>query len=202
MKNMSFLYVFISFFMFIEIDAYAQSRPIAPICIDELGNSVILADKKKDKAQKDSTQQKKRIIVIDKGQIDQLKNLQIPDVPDVTVLGYGGLMGGLKDLSELRLMKSFKGESVETTKKFSVSSDYTSLNFNLSGTVKSGVISVTLIKPNGSKFKSIEIDPTSDVSFTQGIDLKKDPKDWTGDWQIKIKAEKADGSYRLTILTR
>jgi hypothetical protein len=113
-----------------------------------------------------------------------------------------GMMSGNNDLSELRLMKSFKGESVETTKRFSVTADNTSLNFNLSGQVKSGIISVTLFKPNGSKYKAIEIDPTSDISFSQGIDLKKDPKEWTGEWQIKIKAEKADGDYRLTILTR
>ncbi len=205
MKNKSFLYLFITFFMFIEIDTYAQSGPIAPICIDELGNSVIVAENTKDKAQKDSTQQRRKIIIIDKGQMDQLNIPPVPPVPDqfeMQKLLMGRSFGGNNDLSELKLMKSFKGESAETTKKFSVSPDYSSLNLNLYGRVKSGVISITLIKPNGSKFKSIEIDPTSDVSFTQGIDLKKDPKEWTGDWQIKIQAEKADGNYILTILTR
>ncbi len=220
MKSMSYLFLFIVFFMYVDINANAQPAEIE-----------ILKKVSPDKTEKDSSQQKKRVIVIDKGKIDQLnlqsfeglKNLQSLDqLKGLESLGqlknlhsysdlqdaqlFGGweaiAMGLGKDMSELRLMKSFKGESVETTKKFSVSPDNTALNFNLSGKVKSGVISVTLFKPNGNKYKSIEIDPTSDVSYTQGIDLKKDPKEWTGNWQIKIQAEKADGDYRLTILTR
>jgi hypothetical protein len=175
------------------------------------------------KGEIDTAQQKKMIIIQkrlqdrNKDLLDiqkELKDLQsldqlnippvppIPGQPELKVLRYGSLMGGNNDLSELRLTKSFKGESVETTKKFSVTADNTSLNFNLSGQVKSGIISVTLFKPNGSKYKAIEIDPTSDISYSQGIDLKKDPKEWTGDWQIKIKADKADGNYRLNIMTR
>ena len=109
---------------------------------------------------------------------------------------------GDKELSSLSLSKLFKGESLESTKKFTVSENYTMLTLNLIGQVKSGVISINLIKPNGSKFKTIEIDATSDVNFSQTLDLKKDPKGWVGDWQIKIKADKADGNYRLNILTR
>jgi hypothetical protein len=219
MKSTSFLFVFIIFFMYLEIDAYAQADTREPIRVYESENNPVMADNKaQDKVVKDSSQQKKKVIVIDYGQMEELnkksmetmaKIYQSPQFEDINkklmearIQVLGGRMGGDKDMSELRLTKSFKGESVETTKKFSVTADNTSLNFNLSGQVKSGIISVTLFKPNGSKYKAIEIDPTSDISYSQGIDLKKDPKECTGDWQIKIKADKADGNYRLNILTR
>jgi hypothetical protein len=118
---------------------------------------------------------------------------------------FGFLQDASKESSQLTLSKSFtKGESLETTKKFTVSSTFTVLNMTLKGQVKTGAIAVTLIKPNGNKFKSIVIDPTSDVSFSfnHKLDTEKDPKEWTGDWQINIKADKADGNYRLNIMTR
>ncbi len=252
MKIMSFIFSFIIFFMYVEIDADAQSREIEIIKKENSGTSLkdtsmlhkmierwvtnisnssgttekdtareremIIIKKRLEERNKDLLERQKELLDRQLKQLDrqkELKDLQyldhfnvppVPPVPgqqDLKVLRIGGgLMSGSNDLSELRLTKSFKGESVETTKKFSVTTDNTALNFNLSGKVKSGVITVTLVKPNGKKYKTIEIDPTSDVSFSQGIDLKKEPKEWTGDWQIKIQAEKADGDYRLNILTR
>jgi len=106
------------------------------------------------------------------------------------------------DVSELTLSKSFKGESFETSKKFPVNTNYTMLKLLLHGNVKSGKISLTLLKPNGDKFKTIEIDATSDVTFEQTLDLKKNPTELTGDWQLKIQTDKAVGSYHLVIYTR
>lgn len=106
--------------------------------------------------------------------------------------------------SELTLMKNFKGESVETTKKFNVNANHNILKFNLDGTVKSGTITITLIKPDGSKLKTVEIDASSDVSYDQswGLKSKNLPAELTGDWQIKIQTDKADGFYRLRIYTK
>ena len=106
------------------------------------------------------------------------------------------------DLSTLTLNKSFKGESVETVKKFSVTESSTMLRLQLNGKVESGTITVTLTKPDGHKFKSIEIDASSDVTFEQTLLLKKNPGDWIGDWQIKVQTVKANGDYRLNILSR
>jgi hypothetical protein len=165
------------------------------------------------KGEKDTAQQKKRIIVIDKGRLDQIKNLQSLDqLKNLESSGQQDRVvynintyGNNKDVTEfsrLTLRKSFKEESIETTKKFSVLSTYTSVSFSLYGRVKSGVITITLFKPNGNKLKSIEIDATSDVSFDQYLDLKKNPKECIGDWQIKINVDKADGNYMFDITTR
>jgi hypothetical protein len=107
--------------------------------------------------------------------------------------------------SELTLTKNFKGESVESTKKFSVNGNHNVLQFRLLGNVKSGSITITLIKPDGSKLKTIEIDATSDVvSYEQSWNLKSKtlPAELSGDWQIKIQTDKAEGSYRLSIYTK
>lgn len=106
------------------------------------------------------------------------------------------------DLSQLSLKKSFKGESLETVKKFSVTENSKMLKVDLVGKVESGSIMVTITKPDGSKFKSIEIDSSSDVNFEQTLSLKKSSADWIGDWQIKVKTRKANGDYRLNIVTR
>lgn len=105
------------------------------------------------------------------------------------------------DISELRLSKSFTGESIESTKTFSVGENYTLMTIELLGRVKTGSIVVSLIKPNGDMFKTIEIDPTADVDFEQMFNLEENRTEWTGDWQLKIKADKAEGTYKLTIET-
>jgi hypothetical protein len=173
---------------------------------------------------KDTIQRNKRIIVIDKGQIDQLKSLQsldkFKDLQSLDQLknleSFGsqqkdrvvynintyGKNNDATEFSRLSLRKSFKGESMETTKKFSVLSTYNMVSLRLYGQVKSGVITITLFNPNGNKFKSIEIDATSDVSFDQYFDVKKNPKECIGDWQIKINVDKADGNYMFDITTR
>ena len=106
------------------------------------------------------------------------------------------------DVSEITFAKSFNGQSLEATKKFSIGSHYSILKMQLSGKVKSGKITLTLTSPSGIKFKTIEIDAISDVTFTQELNLSIDKENWVGDWQLQIKTEKADGSYRLYIYTR
>ena len=106
------------------------------------------------------------------------------------------------DVSEITFAKSFNGQSLESTKKFNVGSHYSMLKMQLSGRVNSGSITLTLTTPAGIKFKTIEIDATSDVTYEQELNLSEGREDWVGDWQLQIKTEKADGSYRLNIYTR
>jgi len=106
------------------------------------------------------------------------------------------------DISEITFAKSFNGQSLESSKKFTVGSQYSMLHMQLSGKVNSGRIILTLITPTGNSFKTIEIDATSDVTFNQELNLSVGKTDWVGDWQLRIKTENADGSYRLYIYTR
>jgi len=125
--------------------------------------------------------------------------------PSVTYIKSGDIKENIfqeNDVSEVTLSKKFNGESVETTKKFPVGTSYNLLTLELWSNVKSGTITLTIIKPNGTKMKSIEIDATSDVHYSQRFDLKKNPTELTGDWQIKIQTDKAEGFYRFIINTR
>jgi len=106
------------------------------------------------------------------------------------------------DISEITFAKSFNGQSLESVKEFNVGPHYSILKMKLSGRVNSGTIILTLTTPSDIKFKTIEIDATSDVIFEQKINLSKGKSDWIGDWQLQIKTENADGSYRLYIYTR
>ena len=105
------------------------------------------------------------------------------------------------DKEELMLYKSFKGETIETTKKVTVTAGYSLLSIELHGHVKSGKINLTLYKPNKEILKYLEIDATSDVTFEKKLSLTEN-SGYIGDWQIKIQTEKADGSYNLEISLR
>ena len=107
-----------------------------------------------------------------------------------------------KDVSELMLYKTFNGQSLEATKKFSVEAHYSMLKLEIGGNVNSGSIIITLISPTGKKFKTIEIDNTSNVHFEQELNLKSNPSEWIGEWQLQIKTEKADGKYSLQVHSR
>jgi hypothetical protein len=105
------------------------------------------------------------------------------------------------DQENLTFSKYFDKESVESTKKFSVSSNFSELRISVEGRVQSGKITITLIKPNNEKLKTIEIDATSEVNYRQEFGLDK-CTECIGDWQIKIQAENAEGRYNVNINSR
>ncbi|MFC0875796.1 hypothetical protein ACE01N_04335 [Saccharicrinis sp. FJH2] len=107
-----------------------------------------------------------------------------------------------KDVSELMLRKTFNGQSLEATKKFSVETYYSKLKLIIQGEVNSGSIIITFISPTGKEFKTITVDNTFDVYFNQELNLKSNPSEWIGEWKLKIKTEKADGSYSVQIHLR
>ena len=100
------------------------------------------------------------------------------------------------------MSKKFTGESLESTKTFDVDTDATSMDINLSGSTKSGKITIKLIKPDGKDLKTLDIDPASDVRWMKKFDLTDKSKNFTGKWKLVISTEKADGTYRLYVHTR
>ncbi len=100
---------------------------------------------------------------------------------------------------ELSMSKSFQGESVESSKKFMVTKEIGMLRLEINGVVKEGVITITLQKPDGSEFESIDLDNSANIDYKRGFDLQKDPTGMVGEWQIKIKTKKAQGYYKLMI---
>lgn len=107
-----------------------------------------------------------------------------------------------KDVSELTLSKRFKTQTVEFTKDYSVAEGLSILKIDLRGNVDSGTITITLFTADGEEFKTVSIDPASDVRYKQTLDLKRKPDNYIGDWKIKIKTDKADGKYSLSLSVR
>lgn len=112
------------------------------------------------------------------------------------------LNGQESDVIDQRLMKSFNGETLETTKNFQVSGGYSLLRIAVFGTVKSGKISLTFTRPDGVLFKTIEIDAASDVRYQQSFDMTKNPEGIIGNWNLKVQTEGAEGSYNVQIYSR
>ena len=104
--------------------------------------------------------------------------------------------------SELRLSRDFEGETVDFTKKYMVSKDFSVFKLQIRGVVDKGVITIVLTKPDGEQFKTIDVDPASDVRYTQTVDLRTEPEKYAGEWQIRIKTDNAEGSYSLTLYVR
>ncbi len=104
------------------------------------------------------------------------------------------------DGTELTLKKTFAGESMKSNKSFSVDRKLSSLIIDITGTVNSGKIIITLWPPNGDKPKIFEIDVTTTMEFHQTVILKKMPE-YIGEWSINIVAENANGSYFFSMRT-
>ena len=106
-----------------------------------------------------------------------------------------------EEMSELVLSKNFNGQSMETSKIFTVEANASFLEITLSGSTKSGRIFIKLVMPDGKELKIIDIDSASDVRWSKSFDLSEKSGSYSGEWKLIINTEKADGSYRLHIST-
>ena len=106
-----------------------------------------------------------------------------------------------EEMSELVLSKNFNGQSMETSKIFTVEANASFLEITLSGSTKSGRIFIKLVMPDGKDLKIIDIDSASDVRWSKSFDLSEKSGSYSGEWKLIINTEKADGSYRLHIST-
>jgi hypothetical protein len=103
------------------------------------------------------------------------------------------------DGAELTLKKTFTGETMSTIKNFTVDRKLNVLTIDITGTAKSGKITI-ILDHYKVKSKSFEIDVTTNMEYHQTINLKKMPE-YIGEWTILINAENADGSYAFSMRT-
>jgi hypothetical protein len=56
--------------------------------------------------------------------------------------------------------------------------------------------------PDGKPFKELTINSSADINFSQSISIEEDKADkYVGSWTYVIKADEAEGSYMLQIMT-
>lgn len=108
---------------------------------------------------------------------------------------------GDQNASQLMLSKSYKGTDADNSGVFQVEETVKNIRINMDGSVKAGKIKISIFLPGGELFKEMTIDEAADVRYSQSFNITEDQGKYIGNWKYRIKSEKAEGSYRLSIGT-
>ncbi|UCG28398.1 MAG: hypothetical protein JSV24_03290 [Bacteroidales bacterium] len=111
---------------------------------------------------------------------------------------------GIWSLSEgkstrLILTKKFDGESITKESKFEVEDEQKRLKIVIKGICESGRILVTVRRPSNQEYKSVIIDSSAEVEWSQSVRFTDEESDYVGNWIVQIVAEEANGYYTFTI---
>ena len=115
----------------------------------------------------------------------------------VYVTGYGSG----EHNSRLMLSKEYNGQSIDKQGTFEVDDNTTRLKLSIEGHVNSGSIKVSLILPDGKPYKSLTMDDSADIHWSESLTIKEDETKYYGTWKYRIITKVADGSYHLSINT-
>ncbi|KPL16198.1 MAG: hypothetical protein AMS26_05425 [Bacteroides sp. SM23_62] len=103
--------------------------------------------------------------------------------------------------SSLMLSKRYNGQSIDKQGTFEVDDNIKKLKLSIDGEVNSGSITVSLILPDGKPYKSLTMDDTADIHWSESLSIKDGEKKYYGTWRYRITTKVADGSYHLSINT-
>lgn len=115
----------------------------------------------------------------------------------VYVTGYGSG----EHNSRLMLSKEYNGQSIDKQGTFEVDDNTTRLKLSIEGHVNSGSIKVSLILPDGKPYKSLTMDDSADIHWSESLNIKEGETKYYGTWKYRITTKVADGSYHLSINT-
>ena len=103
--------------------------------------------------------------------------------------------------SRLMLSKRYNGQSIDKQGTFEIDDEVKKLKLSIDGEVNSGSITVSLILPDGKPYKSLTMDDTADIHWSESSTIKEDETKYYGTWKYRITTKVADGSYHLSINT-
>jgi hypothetical protein len=103
--------------------------------------------------------------------------------------------------SRLTLSKHYNGQSIDKQGTFEVQDKITKLKLSIEGHVNSGSIKVSLILPDGKIYKSLTMDDSADIQWSESLNIKEDVTKYFGTWKYRITTKVADGSYHMSINT-
>ncbi len=110
---------------------------------------------------------------------------------------------GQENQSQLTLRNSFRGGSDTSSGEFDVDESTRHIRCTINGKVRSGKISIKVLYPGGKVFKDLTITSSAEISFSQSLTIKEEAKKkYIGAWKYEVKAEEAEGSYMLSIMTQ
>jgi hypothetical protein len=178
-RNFITLLAVLGVFIFIDPSLLAQSTGVLP---DEEHKAVVIRE-----AQKAHQEAITR----------QMARARSARDDYVYVTGWGS---GERN-SSLMLSKRYNGQSIDKQGTFEVDDDIRKLKISIDGEVASGSITVSLVLPDGKSYKSLTMDDTADIHWSESLTIKDGEKKYYGTWKYRISTKQADGSYHLSINT-
>ena len=103
--------------------------------------------------------------------------------------------------SRLMLSKRYNGQSIDKQGTFEIDDEIRKLKLSIEGEVNSGSIKVSLILPDGKSYKSLTMDDSADIHWSESLNIKEGETKYYGTWKYRITTKVADGSYHLSINT-
>ena len=111
-----------------------------------------------------------------------------------------GIYRNFNDANTLNISKELEDVTYSKDFPYEVTANMQILTFSVSGELKGGEMSVIILKPKGGIFQEIQLSPLADVSWSQSLKWKKENSDdFTGSWNIRVKAKRATGKYRVSV---
>lgn len=114
---------------------------------------------------------------------------------------YVSGFGSNEHNSRLTLSKNYTGQSIDKQGTFEVDDNITKLKLSIEGHVAHGSISVSLILPGGKLYKSLTMDDSADIQWSESLNIKEGETKYYGTWKYKITTKTAEGSYLMSINT-
>jgi hypothetical protein len=103
--------------------------------------------------------------------------------------------------SRLMLSKRYDGQSIDKQGTFEVENNITKLKLSIEGQVNSGSITVSLVLPGGKSYKSLTMDDSADIHWSESLNIQDGETKYYGTWKYRITTKVAEGSYHLSINT-
>jgi hypothetical protein len=181
-RNFIIMLAVLGVFIFIDTSILAQSTGVVTVEEDE----AISIRKAEHAHQEAITRERSRARALSRAREDY-----------VYVTGWGSN----EHNSRLTLSKNYNGQSIDKQGTFEVEDNVTKLKMSIEGHVNSGSITVSLILPGGKPYKSLTMDDSADIQWSESLNIKEDEKKYYGTWKYRINTKVADGSYLLSINT-
>ncbi len=108
-----------------------------------------------------------------------------------------------QNISTFSLTKTLKDETLKKDYKVFVDSAMTKVNISVTVTCERGSIEITLYTPDGGKVNNISFTSSERAVWKQTFSVdksnEKERKKYYGNWQFRVQAKEASGTYRISV---
>ena len=126
--------------------------------------------------------------------------IEITDIHNIDYVYLSGNSASEKN-SKLSLSKHYDGETTSKTGTFSVEEGVKKIRLSISGTVRTGSISLEVYLPGKKELKKLTIDDSADITWSQSINIREGDTRYYGEWTYAINAKAVKGKYNLSLST-